>query len=61
MGKERGDLLQGTLDMLVLKALQLQPMHGWASLNGSSSGPRACCSSGKGRSIPPCIVSSDRD
>ena len=29
MGKERGDLLQGTLDMLVLKALQLQPMHGW--------------------------------
>ena len=29
MGKDRGDLLQGTLDMLVLKALQLQPMHGW--------------------------------
>jgi PadR family transcriptional regulator, regulatory protein PadR len=27
--KERSDLLQGTLDMLVLKALQLQPMHGW--------------------------------
>ena len=29
MGNERGDLLQGTLDMLVLKALQLEPMHGW--------------------------------
>ena len=29
MAKERGDLLQGTLDMLVLKALQLEPMHGW--------------------------------
>jgi PadR family transcriptional regulator, regulatory protein PadR len=28
-GKDRGDLLQGTLDMLVLKALQLEPMHGW--------------------------------
>ena len=27
--KPRGDLLQGTLDMLVLKALQLEPMHGW--------------------------------
>jgi transcriptional regulator len=27
--KNRGDLLQGTLDMLVLKALQLEPMHGW--------------------------------
>ena len=29
MAHERGDLLQGTLDMLVLKALQLEPMHGW--------------------------------
>ena len=29
MGHERGELLQGTLDMLVLKALQLEPMHGW--------------------------------
>ncbi len=29
MAKERGDLLQGTLDMLVLKALVLEPMHGW--------------------------------
>jgi PadR family transcriptional regulator, regulatory protein PadR len=27
--RERGDVLQGTLDMLVLKALQLEPMHGW--------------------------------
>ena len=29
MATERGDLLQGTLDMLVLKALQLEAMHGW--------------------------------
>jgi transcriptional regulator len=29
MAKERADILQGTLDMLVLKALALQPMHGW--------------------------------
>jgi transcriptional regulator len=29
MPKEREDLLQGTVDMLVLKALQLEPMHGW--------------------------------
>jgi PadR family transcriptional regulator PadR len=29
MGKDGGDLIQGTLDMLVLKALQLAPMHGW--------------------------------
>lgn len=29
MATDRGDLLQGTLDMLVLKALRLEPMHGW--------------------------------
>ena len=27
--KEKEEVLQGTLDMLVLKALQLEPMHGW--------------------------------
>jgi PadR family transcriptional regulator PadR len=26
---DRSDLLKGTLDMLVLKALNLEPMHGW--------------------------------
>jgi transcriptional regulator len=29
VAKDRGDLLQGTLDMLVLNSLQLEPMHGW--------------------------------
>src|SRR5262245_66682473 len=29
MATDRGDLLQGTLDMLVLRALQSEPMHGW--------------------------------
>lgn len=27
--KEKSELLQGTLDMLILKALQLEPMHGF--------------------------------
>jgi transcriptional regulator len=27
--REKGEVLQGTLDMLVLKSLQLEPMHGW--------------------------------
>jgi transcriptional regulator len=27
--REAADVLQGTLDMLVLRALQLEPMHGW--------------------------------
>ena len=30
MAKDRADLLQGTLDLLVLKALQLEPQHGFA-------------------------------
>ncbi|HVF88788.1 MAG TPA: PadR family transcriptional regulator [Blastocatellia bacterium] len=29
MGKPKSDLLQGTLDMLILKTLALEPMHGW--------------------------------
>lgn len=29
MAKSKADLLQGTLDLLILKTLELQPMHGW--------------------------------
>lgn len=29
MPKPKADLLQGTLDLLILKTLELQPMHGW--------------------------------
>lgn len=29
MDNEKAELLQGTLDMLILKALQLEPMHGF--------------------------------
>ncbi|HXG63928.1 MAG TPA: PadR family transcriptional regulator [Blastocatellia bacterium] len=29
MTKAKSDLLQGTLDMLILKTLALEPMHGW--------------------------------
>lgn len=29
VARERTDIMQGTLDMLVLKALQVEPMHGW--------------------------------
>src|SRR5579883_1589640 len=27
--KNKSDLLQGTLDLLILKTLELEPMHGW--------------------------------
>ena len=29
MGSDHADVLQGTLEMLVLRALALEPMHGW--------------------------------
>ena len=29
MTAQKSDLLQGTLDMLILKTLSLAPMHGW--------------------------------
>jgi transcriptional regulator len=29
MDEERTELLQGTLEMLILKVLSLEPMHGW--------------------------------
>jgi PadR family transcriptional regulator PadR len=29
MSDDRAELLQGTLEMLVLKTLALEPMHGW--------------------------------
>jgi transcriptional regulator len=29
MDKQKSDLLQGTLDLLILKTLALEPMHGW--------------------------------
>jgi transcriptional regulator len=29
MSQDRSELLQGTLELLVLKTLSLEPMHGW--------------------------------
>jgi transcriptional regulator len=29
MARDQSELLQGTLELLVLKALSLEPMHGW--------------------------------
>lgn len=34
------NILQGTLDMLVLKSLQLGPMHGWGITHRIESGSR---------------------
>ena len=40
MATDKGDVLQGTLDMLVLKALQLEPMHGWGITERIESGSK---------------------
>jgi hypothetical protein len=29
MGTESADMIRGTMDMLILKVLSLEPMHGW--------------------------------
>lgn len=29
MGKSKTELLQGTLDLLILRTLRLEPLHGW--------------------------------
>ncbi len=29
MGKQRRDMIKGTMDMLILKVVSTEPMHGW--------------------------------
>lgn len=50
--KARDDLLQGTLDMLVLKALQLGPMHGWGITERLEQGSQHVLRVGHGSLYP---------
>ena len=50
--KSRGDVLQGTLDMLVLKALQLGPMHGWGITERLEVGSERVLQVGQGSLYP---------
>ena len=61
MAPQSSDLLQGTLDLLILKTLALEPMHGWASRSEFNRSPGTCCKSGKVRSIPHCTGWNRRD
>jgi PadR family transcriptional regulator, regulatory protein PadR len=47
-----GELLQGTLDMLVLKALQLGPMHGWGITERLENGSERVLQIGQGSLYP---------
>jgi len=48
----RGDVLQGTLDMLVLKSLQLGPMHGWGITERLERGSERVFQIGQGSLYP---------
>src|SRR6185437_6491837 len=48
----RDDLLQGTLDMLVLKALQLGPLHGWGITERLDQGSANVLRVGQGSLYP---------
>jgi transcriptional regulator len=50
--KSRGDVLQGTLDMLVLKSLQLGPMHGWGITERLELGSENVLQVGQGSLYP---------
>ena len=50
--RERDDLLQGTLDMLVLKSLQLGPMHGWGITERLEQGSKSILQIGQGSLYP---------
>jgi transcriptional regulator len=50
--RTRDDLLQGTLDMLVLKALQLGTMHGWGITERLVQGSKNALQVGQGSLYP---------
>ena len=50
--KTRDELLQGTLDMLVLKSLQLGPMHGWGITERLEQGSKQALQIGQGSLYP---------
>jgi PadR family transcriptional regulator, regulatory protein PadR len=52
MPAPRDDLLQGTLDMLVLKALQLGQMHGWGITERLEQGSRGVFQLNQGSLYP---------
>ena len=49
---DRGELLQGTLDMLVLKALQLGDLHGWGITERIEQGSRQVLQLNQGSLYP---------
>ncbi len=61
MGKQKPDLPQGTLDMLILKALSLGPMHGYGVGQRIRQLAEELLKIEKGTSIPRSIAMSRKD
>jgi hypothetical protein len=60
MGK-RSDLVQGTLDLLILKTISLEPKHGWAIAKRiHNRSPARSSRFSKDRCIPRCTGSSKK-
>ena len=55
------ELLQGTLDLLILKAISLGPLHGYGVLLGFSKSRTTHCRFRKALCTRPCIASNIRD
>jgi hypothetical protein len=55
MAEGRIELPQGTLDLLILKALALESMHGWAISERLQQISREALQVTRGRYILPCI------
>lgn len=47
-----GDVIQGTLDLLILKALSVEPMHGWGITNRIQQMSRQSFQVGQGSLYP---------
>ena len=54
------DLVQGTLDLLILKILALEPLHGWAISQRLKQVSGDVLQVSDGRSTRPCTSSSRR-
>ena len=59
--ESRGELVQGTLDMLILKTLTRGPQHGYGIAQSSSRHRTKCCVAKKARCIRRCIAWSSTD
>ncbi|MGD2069126.1 MAG: PadR family transcriptional regulator [Gemmatimonadota bacterium] len=60
MPTDRPDLLQGTLDLLILRTLELGPLHGWAVAKRIEQLSRDVLSVGQGSLYPALYRMEDR-